>query len=155
MHRRLVFESVLPVAPKDLWNFHSSAEVLKVLTPPSMSVQVIGDDLEVKEGAVHLLKVKKSGVSMTWKCLISDVVPGQQFRDTALWSPFPAWSHLHEFLPHPSGALLRDTVVYVPPLGPFGFIADALIVKKELEAMFAYRHRVTRGALCDSLVRIE
>lgn len=147
MHRRLVFESVLPVTPQELWEFHSSVEALKILTPPDAQVQVIGDGLAVRDGAVHILKVKKFGLPIVWKALISDVVPGRQFRDTALKSPFPSWSHLHEFLPHSDGALLRDTVDYVPPMGPFGFIVDALFVKKDLEKMFAYRHEATSEAL--------
>lgn len=135
------------MTPQELWDFHSSAEALKILTPPDAQVQVMGADLAVKDGAIHILKVKKFGMPIVWKALISDVIPGRQFRDTAIKSPFPAWSHLHEFLPHSEGALLRDTVDYVPPMGPFGFIVDALFVKKDLEKMFAYRHATTLEAL--------
>jgi hypothetical protein len=33
------------------------------------------------------------------------------------------------------------------PLGPLGSLVDALIIRRDVEAMFAHRHRVTQKAL--------
>lgn len=139
---RLIFESVIPVSPQKLWEFHSSVEALTRLSPPGTRVEVIGDDLAVRDGAIHRLRIRRGILPLRWEALISEVVPGRQFRDTAMKSPFKRWTHLHEFLDHPEGALLRDTV-------EFSFYLPLLEghLKKDVESMFAHRHKVTREML--------
>ena len=64
--------------------------------------------------------------------------------DIAVRSPFKRWRHEHRFDPRDGGSTLTDTVEYELPFGPFGAIADRLFVRRDLEAMFAHRHRVTQ-----------
>jgi ligand-binding SRPBCC domain-containing protein len=144
---RLVFETPIACTPEELWAFHGSVEALATLTPPDARVEIIGKETAVRNGAIHEIKVVKFGLPVVWKAEISEVQAPRQFRDTALKSPFARWTHLHEFLPHPQGALLRDTVDYQMPLGPLGSLVDALIIRRDVEAMFAHRHRVTQKAL--------
>jgi hypothetical protein len=40
-----------------------------------------------------------------------------------------------------------DHVTYEMPFGPLGNLVDRLLVRHDIERMFAYRHRVTREAL--------
>ena len=42
---------------------------------------------------------------------------------------------------------LTDTVSYEAGPGAIGRIADALFVRRQIDAMFAYRHQVTRELL--------
>lgn len=142
---RLVFETVMPVPPQALWEFHSSVQALTRLSPPGASVTVLSDDLEVREGALHVLSIRRGLIPFKWEALISEVVPGRQFRDTAVKSPFKYWTHLHEFLEHPSGSLLRDTVdftIYLP-------FMEGLLAK-DVTKLFEHRHRVTREMLAGS-----
>lgn len=139
---RLIFETVISAPPQKLWEFHSSVEALTRLSPPGTKVEVIGEELAVKNGAVHRLRIRRGILPLRWDALISEVIPGRQFRDTALKSPFKSWTHLHEFLDHPEGALLRDTV-------EFSFHIQSLegFLKMDIESMFAHRHRVTKELL--------
>lgn len=141
---RLVFESVMPVSPQKLWEFHSSVEALTRLSPPGATVRILNDDLEVREGALHLLSIRRGLIPLRWEALISDVIPGRRFRDTAVRSPFKSWTHLHEFLDHPSGSLLRDTVDFTFHL-PF---MESLLAK-DVTRLFHHRHRVTHEMLRD------
>lgn len=145
---RLIFESVIPVSPQKLWEFHSSVEALTRLSPPGTRVEVIGDDLAVEEGAIHRLRIRRGILPLRWEAFISEVIPGRQFRDTALKSPFKSWTHLHEFLDHREGALLRDTV-------EFSLYLQLLegLLKKDVESMFAHRHKVTREMLQSGSLR--
>ncbi len=144
---QLVFESVLPCSPQLLWEFHASADALKALTPTNRRVEVLSDDLAVRDGALHIIRVRQFGIPLVWHARISEVDPPHGFVDTAERSPFTFWRHHHEFLAHPDGAMLRDTVLYDLPLGPIGMIGDWLFVRRDLNAMFAYRHRRTRELL--------
>jgi ligand-binding SRPBCC domain-containing protein len=141
--RELVFESVIPCSVEELWEFHGSLEALRVLTPPGRELQVVGEDIEVRNGATHKVRVKQFGLWIDWHAEISEVEPPHQFVDTAVKSPFKFWQHRHEFLPHADGALLRDTVRYELPFGVFGRIVDTLVVKRDIEKLFAFRHRTT------------
>lgn len=144
---QLVVESVLPCTPQELWEFHASAEALMALTPTNRRVEVLSEDLAVRDGALHILRVRQFGIPLVWHARISEVDPPRGFVDTAERSPFAYWRHHHEFLPHPEGALLRDTVMYQLPFGPLGMIADWLFVRRDLETMFAFRHKHTQELL--------
>ncbi len=144
---RLQFETVLRCTPEQLWDFHSSAAALRVLTPPSKQVEVIGEDLAVRDGAIHKIRVRQFGLPLVWVARIEQVQPPHQFVDVAVKSPFKSWTHRHEFLAHAEGALLRDTIDFEMPLGPLGSLVYALIVRRDLESMFAHRHKATKEAL--------
>lgn len=141
---RKVFESVIATTVEEMWDFHSSASALRVLTPPSKHVELISATLDVVEGAIHEIRVRQFGIPIRWTALISEVEPPHRFVDTATKSPFVVWRHQHEFLAHAGGCRLRDTVDYTPPFGLFGGIANALFISRDLDSMFAYRHRATR-----------
>lgn len=138
------FETLVPVAVEDLWRFHESAEALRVLTPPSRQVRLPEQDLAVREGALHELRLKIGPCWVPWSARISNVRPPYGFTDTAVRSPFARWIHEHEFLPSEGGTLLRDTVTYALPFGPIGRIVDALFVSRDIDSVFAFRHRATR-----------
>lgn len=141
------YESELNAAVKEVWNFHSSAKSLNDLTPPGRKLRWIGNDLAVCEGAVHEFQVKVGPFWVTWRAALSEIDPPHGFVDTAIKSPFKSWTHKHEFIPHPGGTLLRDTIQYVLPFGILGVLADKLFISKDIDRLFAFRHRATRYGL--------
>lgn len=136
----LTFESCLDAPPEDVARFHGSLDALARLSPPGTQVEILGEDTEVRDGALHVLRIRRGPFSMVWKARISEVGP-HGFTDTAEQSPFAAWRHRHDFLPHGPGTLLRDTVEYALPFGVLGRLADRLFVQRQIEALFAHRHR--------------
>jgi ligand-binding SRPBCC domain-containing protein len=142
-----VFESKIDCPVESLWEFHSSAEALKILTPPGRKIEVLSEDLEVREGALHVLRVRQFGIPLVWKARISEVDPPMGFTDTAERSPFKSWRHRHEFISAEGGSILRDTVTYEAPFGPFGDLARVLFIDRDIKRLFAYRHDATRQAL--------
>jgi len=142
-----VFESVIHATPEAVRDFHNDVKALTLLTPPDQTVEIIGDTTAVKDGALHVLRIKMwNRIPVIWKARISNVSESG-FTDTAEKGPFAVWRHKHEWLPHPEGTLLRDTVTYSAPGGPFAAIAHALFVNKNVAAMFAHRHAVTKREL--------
>lgn len=142
----LVFESVLPCPSERVAEFHASAESLALLSPPGTRVEVLSKDAEVRDGALHVLRIRRGPFSTVWKARISEVGP-HGFTDTAEQSPFAFWRHRHEYLSHPEGTLLRDTVEYSLPFGPLGRLLDRLFVGRQVKELFAFRHAATRRAL--------
>ena len=141
------FETLIAADLQAVWNFHSSARALDELTPPGRKMRWVSKDLTVREGAVHEFQVKLGPFWVTWKAELSGVVPPHAFVDTALESPFKSWTHRHEFIARPNGTVVRDTVRYVPPFGIVGALANWLFLSKDIDRLFAYRHRATSTAL--------
>lgn len=141
-----VWETRIHCTVEALFDFHRSAEALTLLTPPNRQVQIVGD-AEVRNGALHVLRIRQFGLPMEWHARISQVDPPNGFTDTAERSPFAYWQHHHRFIPEGSGAILRDEVTYRMPLGPLGQIADRLFVARDLDRLFAFRHAQTKRAL--------
>ena len=94
-----------------------------------------------------MFQVQQFGIWLTWKARISDVNPPYGFVDTAEQSPFSSWRHHHEFQQDGEGSLLIDHVSYELPMGPLGNIANKIFLHRQLEAMFDYRHEVTKKEL--------
>lgn len=140
-----IYEVELPVAVERVWAFHGTAEALEVLTPKSRQLTPISTDLTVREGAEHAFRFRQFGIPMVWRARIHDVHPPREFTDDAIQSPFPRWSHHHEFISLPNGRTrLRDTVTYMPPGGILAGIVNMMVVGKQLDALFAFRHKATR-----------
>src|SRR5690349_7285343 len=112
-----VYETLVDASVESVWEFHSTAEALTVLTPPSRKLRLTSKELAVTEGAEHCFQVKVGPFWMKWIALLSGVNRPHIFCDSAIKSPFRTWSHRHEFLPHARGTLIRDTVEYSLPFG--------------------------------------
>lgn len=138
------FETWVDAPVDEVWDFHSTAEALVALTPPGRKVELIGQDLDVREGAEHRIRVRVGPFPVEWRARISDVEPPRRFVDTAEKSPFAYWQHVHEFVSEGDRTLLRDTVTYIPPMGLIGWVANALFISRDIDRMFAFRHRVTK-----------
>jgi ligand-binding SRPBCC domain-containing protein len=65
-----------------------------------------------------------------------------RFVDEQLAGPYSFWHHTHEFLATEGGTLIRDRVCYLLPFGPVGRLVQAWVIRRQLEAIFAYRRRV-------------
>lgn len=142
-----VYESRVSTTVQALWDFHASVDALQRLTPPQQHVEILSEDRAVRNGALHILRIRQFGIPMVWRARISEVQSPYQFRDTAESGPFPAWTHLHEFIEAGAESILRDTVTY---RAPGGRIADWLFVGRQIDVLFAFRHAQTIAALSQS-----
>lgn len=142
----LTFESEFSCNVEALRKFHASTEALRILTPSNKKVQMLSENLEVREGSIQKIKAWQWGVPTVWEVKIHDV-SDSGFTDTALRSPFKYWSHRHDFLSTATGCKLIDTVTYEVPFGHFGLFLDSLLIRKDLESLFKFRHQATQKAL--------
>ncbi|HEY1023397.1 MAG TPA: SRPBCC family protein [Flavisolibacter sp.] len=133
--------------PADLdavWAFFSDANNLKAVTPPHLNLKVTnnvyGD--AVYAGQVMTYTVKPLlGIPLSWMTEITHVAEGRYFVDEQRKGPYKLWHHQHHFKAIEGGVEMTDIVHYRLPLGVLGSLAHGLIVKKELQKIFAYRYQ--------------
>lgn len=141
------FECLVKADIQSVWNFHSSAEALAILTPPNRKMKLVSSDLAVREGAVHELRIRLGPFYRCWKARLTMVNPPNEFTDTAEKSPFKSWRHRHQFLERGDETVLKDTVEYALPFGKLGELVDKFLISREIDRLFAFRHAATRRAL--------
>ena len=74
-----------------------------------------------------------------WRTQIAVWDPPRRFVDVQLDGPYRLWHHTHEFEPEGEGTRMTDVVRYALPLGPLGEIAHAVLVRRDVEAIFDHR----------------
>lgn len=146
-----LYELKVEASPEEVWEFHSSARSLEALTPPGKRAKIISNEKDVKEDALHSVRMWLFGiVPVVWKARISQVTPPYGFTDQAEKSPFKFWRHRHDFIPEGEGTLIRDMVAYIVPFGKLGKAVNKFYVSKDLDRLFAYRHEATKKALAQA-----
>ncbi len=132
-----------------VWEFHNNVESLFILTPPDKHAKLVGAAEPMRAGVVYHIKVRQFGIiPIEMHSQITVYSPPDGFEDVQAKGPFAAWKHEHRFIAlSDTRTRLVDTVTYSVPLGFLGRIADALFVHRDLDKMFAYRHKVTRQML--------
>jgi len=129
--------------PADLhtvFAFFEDPHNLGEITPKWLDFRVRwATDRSVREGARIQYSIRWLGVPMTWESLIVRHKPNVCFADEMLRGPYKSWHHTHTFERVPEGVRLGDSVVYQLPLGHLGALAHALIVRRQLRAIFDHR----------------
>jgi ligand-binding SRPBCC domain-containing protein len=80
---------------------------------------------------------------MGWLARITEFEWNDHFCDEQVKGPFASWHHCHKIVSESSsgeaGTLIVDELEYGLPLGPLGEMANALFVKRQMEATFEFR----------------
>jgi len=128
----------------EVFEFFSEPRNLARITPPSLGFRIHGDPPpQMHEGVRIEYRIKWLGLSLAWVSRISDWRPGVGFQDAQERGPYRSWVHTHSFEEDAGGfgVTMRDRVEYALPLGVLGRVANALVVRKQLEKIFDYRYR--------------
>lgn len=128
-----------------VWAFYDTVESLFKVTPPEIYARLDGPALPMGTGVVYHLRFSRFGIPMRLDSKIVVYEPPHRFVDEQIKGPFHFWRHIHQFeaLPN-SRTRLIDHIQYTLPFGPFGRFADLLFFRREVNKMFAYRHKITR-----------
>ena len=134
-------EQRLPGTPPDVFRFFADAHNLEAITPPWLSFRVLTPrPVEMRPGALIEYRLRLHGLPIAWLTRIEEWVPGVRFVDAQLAGPYALWHHTHEFAADGDATIVRDVVRYALPLWPLGELAHALVVRRDLERIFDYRH---------------
>lgn len=140
-------KSTLPVPAAEAFAYHERPGALSRLVPPWESVELEHSDGSLAVGSRVVMKTKIFGLPFRWVARHTEYEPPRLFADTQVSGPFASWDHRHEFLGDGPTSTLRDSITYEVPLGPIGRLLGAGKARRTIEAMFAYRHRLTKDDL--------
>jgi ligand-binding SRPBCC domain-containing protein len=133
---------------EEVFAFFAEARNLERITPPWLSFSVLTPDpVRMAVGTLIDYRLRLHGISLGWTSQIEVWEPSRQFVDRAVRGPFSLWHHRHRFSASGDGTIVSDEVHYAPPLGALGEIADRLIVARDLDRIFAHRHRAVAQIL--------
>jgi len=144
---QLVKKQFIPATIDEVWDFISSPKNLKEITPERMGFDITSPNLPEKmyPGMIISYKVRPLlGIPMTWVTEITHVVEKKYFVDEQRVGPYAMWHHQHFIEPHENGVMMRDIISYKPPMGFLGSIANMLIIRRQLEGIFAYREKALK-----------
>jgi ligand-binding SRPBCC domain-containing protein len=135
-------KQIVAMSLADCWRFFSDPRNLPKITPPAMNFAIkralpeeVYPGLMIEYSVSPLL-----GISLTWLTEIVHVDAPHRFVDEQRVGPYRVWHHEHTFGEAPEGGTeVHDLVTYVPPLGPFGALLNALMIRPQLERIFDYR----------------
>jgi ligand-binding SRPBCC domain-containing protein len=133
-------EQVLPVPPDEAFQFFADAFNLEAITPPWLRLRVVTQgQIAMRLGTLIDYRLRLHGLPVRWLTRIESWEPGRRFVDVQIRGPYRLWHHTHTFEPHEDGTRMRDVVHYALPLGPFGRLARALVVRRDLDRIFDFR----------------
>lgn len=135
-------EQFIRASVEEVWDFISSPENLKCITPPSMGFDIRTPNLpeKVYEGMIIAYRVRPLlGISTSWVTEITHVKDKSYFVDEQRIGPYKMWHHQHFITPEREGLLMTDIVSYQPPLGCLGAIAKNLVIDRKLNEIFDFR----------------
>jgi len=79
------------------------------------------------------------GIPLHWVTEITQVEYLSYFVDEQRVGPYSMWHHQHHLKPVEGGVLMQDIVHYQPPFGILGQLANAVLIRRQLNEIFAYR----------------
>jgi len=134
----------LPIDIKTAWEFFSSPENLRVITPEKMGFEVTSEYKEDRmyPGMIITYKVHPlMGIPLNWATEITHVDEMKYFVDEQRFGPYKFWHHQHKFYEINGGIEMIDILHYKVGFGFLGMIINSLVVKKQLNSIFGYRYR--------------
>ena len=144
-HRK--YEQFLPISLEEAWDYFSSPENLNELTPESMKFEILSMDIprmyagQIVQYNVTPFPFFTSG----WVTEITQVEDKHMFVDEQRFGPYSFWHHQHIFEPRDGGVLMTDIIHYKVPFGIVGKLANILVVKRKVNAIFEYRTKVLQN----------
>ncbi|MFG0284417.1 MAG: SRPBCC family protein [Phycisphaerales bacterium JB039] len=141
-NRVLHVEQFIPRPLEEVFAFFSDAGNLERITPPWLRFSIqSAQPVEMRVGTLIDYKLRVHGLPLRWRSRISAWAPPRRFVDEQVRGPYRVWIHEHRFEEVPGGVRVTDHVEYRAPGGPLEPVIHALLVRPDVQRIFAYRRR--------------
>jgi ligand-binding SRPBCC domain-containing protein len=135
-------EIEIPTELEQVFAFFAEASNLEKLTPPWLRFEILtGGPIAMAPGTLIDYRIRWRGIPLRWRTEIEVWEPPHRFVDRQIRGPYRLWRHEHLFVPRNGATSVIDRVEYAP-IG--GTIAQRVIVARDVERIFAYRHQILR-----------
>jgi ligand-binding SRPBCC domain-containing protein len=133
-------EQFIPRPIDEVFAFFADAANLETITPPWLNFHILPPlPAVLTTGSRIRYRLRWHGLSIRWLTEIHGWNPPTEFVDVQIRGPYLRWHHTHRFESADGGTRMRDSVRYALPLGLLGRMAHALVVGRNLQAIFDYR----------------
>ena len=125
-----------------MFPFFADPRNLEAITPPLLRFRLLTPEpVAMGVGTFLQYALRLHGVPVRWDTLIQEWEPPTRFVDVQVRGPYRLWHHTHELVAVDGGGgtLMRDTVRYAIGFGALGEVARRAVVRRDLEAIFAFR----------------
>jgi ligand-binding SRPBCC domain-containing protein len=136
-------KEIIAVPRSVAWAFFSNPRNLKLITPQSLGLEISTPDLpgEIHAGMMIEYRVSPvAGIRVRWLTEITHFRAGEYFVDEQRVGPYALWHHEHWFRDAAGGGTeVEDRVTYRLPFGWLAAPVHALVVRRQLARIFAFR----------------
>ncbi len=140
-------ERLLPHPSEAVYAWHGRPGAFQRLAPPWAPLEVLSQDPGLDVGVRLTFRGRLGPIPLRWEAEHTDHEAGRGFTDVQVRGPFRRWEHRHRFEPEGEGTQLVDAVQWSLPLGALGNLFGGWVVRRQLRAMFAFRHQRTADDL--------
>ena len=134
---RLESEQTISLPRSEVFPFFADALNLQAITPPWLRFRIVTPPpIVMRRGTLIDYRLRLRGVPVRWTSEITAWEPPSRFVDEQRRGPYRRWIHEHTCAEHDGQTVMCDRVDY---LVPGGRLVDRLLVKRDLERIFAYR----------------
>lgn len=142
--REFLLRSEVPASASEVYAWHMRRGAFERLAPPWEEPRLVSPFTPPAVGETVELHVPiLPGIRMLWLSDFTEVRAGEMFRDLQRTGPFDFFDHTHRFEARDGQrSVIEDRIRYLLPGGRLGDLLGASLVRRRLEATFAYRHRV-------------
>lgn len=132
----------LPRPLSEVFPFFAEARNLEALTPPWLRFDVLAPEpVQMAAGVTIDYRLRLRGLPIRWQSEITTWDPPSLFVDEQRRGPYRLWIHQHRFSETGGKTLAEDSVQYAVP---GGWLADTLVVRRDLRGIFEYRRERMR-----------
>ncbi len=138
-------EQTVHTSMDELWDFISSPQNLKKITPAYMGFDIRSEGLppRIYEGMIISYSVKPLwGIKTNWVTEITHIRDKEYFVDEQRVGPYTMWHHQHIVKQKGDKVFMNDIVSYKPPFFVLGSIANSLFIQNKLNEIFDYRTKI-------------
>jgi ligand-binding SRPBCC domain-containing protein len=137
----------IPGSLEEAWDFFASPRNLKDITPAYMGFRILNEIPDkMYPGLVISYNIRPlKFYPVNWITEITHVREMEYFIDSQLSGPYGIWHHEHRFRKTKGGVEMTDLLYYKLPFGWMGRLINFFFIRKKVEGIFLYRHKV----LCD------
>lgn len=138
-HYILFYSCLIEASVEEVCAFHTDTQNLPLITPPSIDVKIVSQG-----NNTVVLDIKKFGITTRWEMALEINCP-QSIVDVMIKGPFASFRHERHFRAEGENCTrMEETITLAPPIFFFQSIIFKFI-KKDMDAMFAYRHQMTQA----------
>ncbi len=136
----------VPISLEEAWNFFSSPQNLKDITPEYMGFKILSEiPPKMYPGMIISYNLKPlPGFKVNWVTEITHVKEMEYFIDSQLSGPYGIWHHEHHFKKVEGGVEMTDLLYYKLPLGWLGRMVNFLFIRKKVDGIFTYRSKILK-----------